>query len=368
MDIFLRIIAFVLGLLLVLRTLFSAIKTFILPRSAPSQLNRLVFGLLRRALEKLMHFVRTFEQREAIMAYYAPVGLVLLVPAWYFLIALGYAMMYWALGAGDWLFDLRLSGSSLLTLGFVAPENGLINAFIFSEAVIGLLLVALLMAYLPTMYSAFSRREVAVNLLEVRAGSPPSAVQMLLRFHRIHGLGRLNEYWRSWEVWFSEIEESHTVLPALVFFRSPRPENSWVTAAGAVLDSAAMTLSAVEIENDPSAALCIRAGFLALRRICHYFDIPYPADPHFPQDPISVTRAEFDAALEQLAADGLPLKPDREQAWQDFAGWRVNYDRPLLALCALTMAPSAPWSGDRAGDGILLKLPFGKKHFSNEKG
>ncbi len=368
MNTLIPLIVFFLGLALVARTLFSAIKTFILPRSARSQLNRLVFGLLRRVLGVLMKFTSTFEQQEAIMAYYAPIGLMLLVPVWYFLIAVGYALMYWAFGAGEWVFDLRLSGSSLLTLGFETSDNFFVNTLIFTEAVIGLILVALLIAYLPTMYSAFSRREVSVSLLEVRAGSPPSAEGMLLRFHRIHGLDRLNEYWRSWEIWFSEIEESHTVLPALVFFRSPRPQNSWVTAAGAVMDSAALTLSAIQISSDPSAALCIRAGFLALRRICDYFDISYPDDPHYPQDPISIRREEFDAILDLLAADGVPLNPDRDQAWVDFAGWRVNYDRPLLALCSLTMAPPAPWSSDRAPQVRLPPLVFGKKkvHLSQE--
>ena len=209
-------------------------------------------------------------------------------------------------------------------------------------------MVALLIAYLPTMYAAFARREQAVNLLEVRAGSPPSASEMLQRFHRNHGLEKLSEYWKVWEAWFADIEESHTTLPALIFFRSPRAENSWVTAAGAVLDAASITLSAVEIPYEISAALCIRAGFLAFHRIADYFDISHPHDPHYPEVPICIERAEFDSLLDQLAAAGLPLKPDREQAWRDFAGWRVNYDRSLILLCGLVMAPSAPWSSDRA--------------------
>jgi hypothetical protein len=106
-------------------------------------------------------------------------------------------------------------------------------------------------------------------------------------------------------------------------------------------------LSAVEIPYEVSAALCIRAGFLAFRRIANYFDIPNPQDPHFPEFPICVERAEFDSVLDQLAAAGLPLKPDRDMAWKNFAGWRVNYDRSLILLCGLVMAPTAPWSGDR---------------------
>jgi hypothetical protein len=278
----------------------------------------------------------------------------ILVPVWYILIALGYSLMYWSLGAGSTFADFRLSGSSLLTLGFSTSDSLLINIFMFSEAVIGLVLVALLMAYLPTMYAAFSRREQAVNMLEVRAGNPPSALEMLQRFNRIHGLDKLGEYWQTWEQWFADLEESHSTLPALVFFRSPRPDASWVTAAGAVMDTAAITLSAVDIPYQYSAALCLRAGFIALRRISGYFDIPYPQNPLYPDVPISITRAEFDEVLDKLQSSGVPLHADREKAWLDFAGWRVNYDRTLLILCTLVMAPHAPWSSDRAPK---LKLP-----------
>ena len=145
-------------------------------------------------------------------------------------------------------------------------------------------------------------------------------------------------------------------MPALVFFRSPRPENSWITAAGAVLDAAALTLSSVDTPTESSAMLAIRAGFLALRRIADYFEISYLSDPHFPKESISVSRPDFEAALDRMAGMGVPLKADRDQAWQDFGGWRVNYDRVLLALCSLTMAPVAPWSSDRAPRARLPRL------------
>ena len=348
MQTMIHTLVFSAGLLTVILTLSSALSTFVLPRAARSQLNRIVFGLLRRIINFILHFAKAYPRRDAIMAYYAPIGLMLLVPTWYVLISLGFTAVYWSLGAGDWLTSFRLSGSSLFTLGFANADGLTLAIFEFIEAMLGLLLVGLLISYLPTMYSAFSRREQVVNMLEVRAGSPPSAVEMLLRFHRNHGLEKLSDYWKVWEAWFADIEESHTTLPALVFFRSPRADNSWVTAAGAVLDAATITLSAIEIPYEVSAALCIRAGFLAFRRIANYFDIPNPQDPHYPEFPICVERAEFDSVLDQLAAAGLPLIADREQAWKNFAGWRVNYDRSLILLCGLVMAPKAPWSSDRA--------------------
>jgi hypothetical protein len=185
---------------------------------------------------------------------------------------------------------------------------------------------------------------------------------MLLRFHRNHGLEKLSDYWKVWEAWFADIEESHTTLPALIFFRSPRAENSWVTAAGSVLDAAAITLSTIEIPYEVSAALCIRAGFLAFRRIANYFDIPSPTDPHYPATPICVQRHEYEEVVDQLVKAGLPIKADREQAWRDFAGWRVNYDRALILLCGLVMAPEASWSSDRAPQFKMPPLMLLKKH------
>ena len=354
MEKFIPALVLVAGIIIVILTLSSALSTFVLPRSARSQLNRLVFGFLRRIFDFFIHFAKTYERRDAIMAYYAPIGLMLLLPSWYLLILIGYAAIYWAVGVGDLFEIFRLSGSSLLTLGFEISKTPLVTMLAFSEAMIGLMLVGLLIAYLPTMYAAFARREQVVNMLEVRAGSPPSALEMLLRFNRIHGLEKLSDYWKTWEAWFADVEESHTTLPALIFFRSPRPDNSWVTAAGTVLDAAAITLSAVEIPYESSAALCLRAGYLTLRRIANYFDIPNPQDPHYPENPICVDREEFEDVLNQLAIAGLPINADREQAWRDFAGWRVNYDRALILLCGLVMAPHAPWSSDRAPQ---LKLP-----------
>lgn len=354
-----HVAVFLFGLLVVILTIFSAISTFVLPRSTRSLLNRLVLRLLRKGFNLILHFAKTYRRRDAVMAYYAPIALMMLLPVWYLLIAAGYAAMYWALGAGSFINVLQLSGSSLFTLGFAAPHGFWISALALSEAMLGLIMVALLIAYLPTMYAAFSRREQTVNMLEVRAGTPPSALEMLLRFNRIHGLDKLGEYWRTWEAWFADVEESHSTLAALVFFRSPRPETSWITAAGAVLDAAALTLSAVDVPYEPSAALCIRAGYLALRRISVQFGILFPQDPRYPADSISIRREEFDETLKRIEAGGVPLKADREQAWRDFAGWRVNYDAVLLELCALVMAPFAPWSSDR--------MPEAEHFRANEK-
>jgi hypothetical protein len=341
-----RVLAFLLGMSLVLATLFSAIRTFVLPRSANDRLSRFVFLSTRKVFNFMMRWARTYTLRDSIMAYYAPVSLLLLPAVWLALVLAGYMNMFWAIDPASWPDTFKLSGSSLFTLGFATPNDFIRTLLIFSEAAIGLALLALLISYLPTMYAAFSKREASVTLLEVRAGSPPSAIEMLARYHRLRRLEELSEIWVHWEVWFAELDESHTSLAALAFFRSPQPERSWVTAAGAVLDAAALAASTLDIPRDTRADLCIRAGFLALRHIAGFFKISYNPNPA-PTDPISISREEFDHACEQLASRGIPLKPDRDQCWHDFAGWRVNYDTVLIALAKLIMAPEAPWSSDR---------------------
>ncbi len=171
---------------------------------------------------------------------------------------------------------------------------------------------------------------------------------MLIRYHRIEEPGyRLNTLWQNWETWFVDVEETHTTFSVLPFFRSPLPEQSWVTAAGTLLDAASMWVAAIEHPLDPDAQLCIRAGTLALRRIAELHKIPFDAEPA-PDDPISVDRFEWDAAFDELVEAGLGVVSDREEAWTAWRGWRVNYDAVLLNLARLIEAPPAPWVSDRS--------------------
>jgi hypothetical protein len=343
----LRIAACALGAVIILRTVLSAVRLFLLPRGARDRIAAFFFRVWRKVFYRMAQRAKTYEDVDSIMAMFAPISLLTLPGFLLALIAFGYTLIYWALGVHDFYDALVLSGSSLLTLGFARQDGYGLILLEFSEAGIGLTLAALLIAYLPTMYAAFSARETAVTLLEVRAGSPPSAVEMIGRSHRIRELAYLTELWEQWEFWFAALEESHTSLAALVFFRSPKPNRSWVTAAGTILDCASLCASMLDRPRDPQAELCIRAGYLALRSIADFYRIPYDPNPD-PGDPISVTREEFDEAYARLQEYGVPLKPDQDQCWRDFSGWRVNYDTVLIRLAGMVMAPYAPWISDRS--------------------
>jgi hypothetical protein len=342
-----HVLLFAAGAAIVVATLLSAVRSFVVPRGESMRIGRVVFVTTRDLFRLRLRWTTDFERRDQTMALYAPVSLLMLPLAWLALVIGGYTAMFWSLGGRSLRHAFELSGSSTFTLGFALAHDLPSVALVFTEAALGIGLLALVIAYLPTMYAAFQRRELLVTLLEVRAGRPPTAQAMIRRFHLIHGLGELEDMWERWEQWFADVEESHTSLPALVFFRSPQPDKSWVTAAGAVLDAASIAASTLDVGPTPSAELCVRAGYLALRRIAGVFAIPFDHDPK-PTDPISIRRGEYDALYESLAGIGVPLLADRDQAWRDFAGWRVNYDSVLLELAALTSAPTAPWSSDRA--------------------
>jgi hypothetical protein len=348
------------GATVVIATGLSAITTVVVPRGVPVRLTRAVFVNVRKVFEFRSRFAETYEERDRAMALYAPLSLIILPVVWLTIVLGGYTAVFWGLGVRPVHDAFVTSGSSLLTLGFATVPNVPTTVAAFTEALVGLVLLALLITFLPSMYSAFSRRESQVALVAIFAGQPPSAIELILRFFRLADIDRLDaQLWIPWTYWFVEVEETHTSLSALPFFRSNQPDRSWITAAGVVLDSASLLSSAVDVPRSPPAELCIRSGYVALRNIAHFFRFGFDSDPS-PDDPISITRDEFDAACDQLAADGVPMRPDRDQAWRDFKGWRVNYDTVLLSLAGFLLAPYAPWVSDRSPVWVPPPSPRGR--------
>jgi hypothetical protein len=347
MELVVRVLVFAAGATLALSILASALRTVVVPRAEPSLITRLVFLSVRQLFVMRVKKADGWEEADRIMARYAPVTLMLLPAVWLAGMVVAFTPMFWALGSEFPREAFTRSGSSIFTLGFAFAKDLPETTLSFVAATVGLVLVALLIAFLPSIYSQFSRREVLVGQLDTRAGTPPDPAVLLERAVRINWLDELDDLWIDWDRWFVELEETHTSNVALPFFRSQHPGRSWLTAAGCVLDTASLRASVLDLPRTFKAELCIRSGFLALRRIADAFDIPYDPDPA-PDDPISVTRAEFDEVLARLRATGAPMREDREQAWRDFAGWRVNYDEVLVRLCAMVVAPTAPWSSDRS--------------------
>ena len=356
----LRVLAGLAGAVLVLSTLLAAVRTVVVPRAESVLSTRLVFAWSRGLFNKIARLRPDYEWTDRVMGLYAPLTLVILPLVWLLEVFAGFALLFWAFGEGTIGESFESSGSSLLTLGFQHPATGVGVGLAFAGAAITLaLIVLLLVTYLPTMYAAFSERERQVSLLGSRAGTPATGIGLLELHARVDGLQRLEPLWATWEDWFARVHESHTSQPALAFFRSQRSDRSWIVAAGALLDGASLYVSCIDHEalvgvagyeggiRAPQAELCIRAGYLCLREIAQYFRVPFDTDPR-PDDPITIDRSEFDEAWDRLARAGAPLVDDRDGAWTAFAGWRVNYDTPLLALADLVAAPEAPWTSDRS--------------------
>jgi len=216
----------------------------------------------------------------------------------------------------------------------------------FVAAATGLVVVALEIGYLPTIYGAYNRRETLVNMLESRAGEPAWGVELLAREQLIGSLDSLGPFFNDWERWAADLTESHVNYPWLMSFRSPYPLRSWVVSLLAVLDAAALYLALVPSRAPSAARHCLRTGFLGLRALAGVYRIELPADPR-PDAPIALTYEEFEDGLDRLQAVGFPMERSREEAWRHFRGWRVNYETAAYLLADKLVAVPAPWSGER---------------------
>jgi hypothetical protein len=156
----------------------------------------------------------------------------------------------------------------------------------------------------------------------------------------------LSETWQAWEDWFVDLSESHTSFPVVAFFRSLQSAKSWITAAGAILDAAALALAAVDSDWGPEIGMCLHAGIDSLRHIADFHGIFYQRDPAGAT--IAVTKHEVIAACQELKAAGVAVVSDVDAAYDQFRARRAAYDHILLALCAYVYAPPAPWSSDKA--------------------
>jgi hypothetical protein len=349
-----ELLAFLAGAALATVVLAGAIRTVVVPRAEQVWLVRALFIAMRALFEVPVRLRKDWRAKDRVLARYAPFTLMLLPLLWAFFITIGFAAMFWALDVGSFSDSILLSGSSLTTLGISAPGDAVASNLANFEGLLGLGLVALLISFLPTMYAAFSRREALISRFHVMAeparspsfpdGAPPDPETMLTRIWLIGRSDVLDGFWDDWEQFFRELEEAHTTFAALNHFRSIQPNRSWVVSSGVALDTAALYQSTIDAPSSPEAQLMIRSGYTALRRIADVFGVaydPYPA----PTDPIDFERERYDALCARLEASGVPLVSDLDQAWCDFAGWRVNYETAVYALLGLTSAPPSEWFG-----------------------
>ena len=339
-----RIAGAVLGVLIVGAVWVNAAVTLVIPRGRVGFI-KIVDRLVDRVYTACGRLVRTWERRDALLASQPVVTLGLLLFTWLAGFVVGYGLLLWLPG-GSFPDALREAGSSLFTLGFAARRGTEPSVADFLAAASGLVIVALQIAYLPTLYAAYNRRETEVTLLGPRAGSPAWGPELLARVQMADGIEELTVIYQAWERWSADVAESHSSYPSLLRFRSPEPHSSWVVSQLAVLDAAALHMAACPDSAPFTARLCVQMGFTCLRKLTRTLRIPVEDDPR-PDDPVQLSREEFMRGWERITSVGFPVERTAEEAWPHFRGWRINYEAAAYKLAAGLDAVPARWSGPR---------------------
>ena len=352
---------FVLGLLVVLATGANVLTTMVLPRRpAGLRVSLRVNRSVRLVFVGLARLARSYEGKDAVLAPAAPAALVAQLMFWASGFIIGFGLMLVATTHN--LPDALLQAlGSLFTVGAVHPggrENAPIDV---AAGALWVVVVALQIAYLPTLYSSFGQREGLVARLESRAGVPAWGPELLARHQLVDIIDTLPDLYSEWEEWAAAVAESHTTYPVLLLFRSPEPWLSWVLALLAVLDGAAMHLALAPATASSNARLCLRMGFTALDRIGTMLGYELDPDP-LPEAPIDLSYGEFAEAVGMLNEIGFPIERTAEEAWPDFHGWRVNYEAVAYRLADRLIAPPAPWSGPRRHVGPNIVEPRRPPH------
>ncbi|HXW39314.1 MAG TPA: hypothetical protein VEJ44_06430, partial [Acidimicrobiales bacterium] len=302
----LRVAFFAVGVAMVVGTATSVFTTLVIPRATSSRLLRSVSRVLAKFVKPLLHRLDTYEAKDRVMALVGPLGLLVLFAAWLGLFVVGFGFMIWWVSGGTLTFALGSSGSSIFTLGIIGGARAANKALDIIEAGSGFLVIALEIAYLPTLYSSFSARETEVTMLAARGGVPTWGPEILSRHMRFTNIDELPGLYSTWERWAAAVSESHTGYPSLLWFRSPEPTRSWLLALLAIMDAAALHHSLAPSTAPRQGRLCLRMGINCLRSLADALRIPYEPDP-LPTTPIRLTEEEFAEGYDLLVSVGFPI-------------------------------------------------------------
>jgi len=341
-----RLISGLGGGLLLLLTIASILQTLVVPRGLYSALVHSTWRGLRMLLRLVAAPFEGYRAEDRAQAWLAPLMLMSMLACWLGGMLVAYGLLMHALSGLPWAASFREAGSSLFTLGFASSNRLQLSWLDFFAAASGPVVIALQIAYLPTLYSAYNRREVEVTLLASRAGEPAWGPELLARQWLVDTETALPELYRAWERLAADIGESHSNYPTLLSFRSPKPYRSWIVGLIAVMDAAAMHLAVSPGSAPPDTRLVLRAGFTAMRDIASSLHMEFDEDPE-PETPIRLSFQEFDAAVTMVAVSGFPVERPAALAWPDFQGWRVNYEAIAYELGRRADAVPALWTGPR---------------------
>ena len=337
-----RTVALVAGILLVGATVWSVFTSLVVPRAASSRLQKAIGRVIGVSARSVVPRLETYESKDRLLSFVGPATMVSLFGLWLALLVLGFSLILWWDTGLDFASALGISGSSVFTLGIASSSEAGARTLEILAAGIGLLVIALEIAYLPALYNAFATRETEVTLLATRAGVPAWGPEILARHYWLDTMNELPPLYGEWERWAAAVSESHANYPALMWFRSPVPLRSWLLGLVAMMDSAALFHAGSPGLTPREARTCLQMGTNCLRSMAAALKIPYDPDP-LPGSGIRLTREEFDEGVRRMQSVGFPLERDVDETWRQFQGWRVNYEGIVDALTALVVPPPAPW-------------------------
>src|SRR3984893_2510948 len=360
-----RIVVGILGLLLMFATLWETFESIILPRRVTRRFRvaRLFYQVTWAVWTAFNRRLPSKKLRESHLSYYGPLSLLMLFATWALALVVAFAMLHWAagsslnvpVGAATFRTDLYLSGTTFFTLGLgdVTPRTTLARIITVAEGGTGFGYLAIVISYLPTMYGAFSQRELNISLLDARAGSPPTAGELLRRHSHVHGFNVLRRYLQEWEIWCAQLMESHLSYPVLCYFRSQHDNQSWLAAFSAGFDVSALMIAYCEGEGQRQAQLPFAISRHAIADLCEVLRVR-------PQTPVTDRLSRKDLAeVRGLLSDSGTCRCT-EAGDMKLSELRSMYEPQLNGLSRRLIMPIPTW-------GVGLKLAGNRRRTAWER-
>jgi hypothetical protein len=347
--------AFVAGVTIFLIVIWDAFEAIILPRRVTRKfrLTRVFYKTTWHCWRFVVGLVPARKSQETLLGFYGPISLLLLIGVWAVGLVLGFGLMQYGAGSAvnvagshpGFATDVYLSGTTFFTLGLgdVVPRSGLARALVVAEAGFGFGFLAAIIGYLPFIYGSFSKREVDISLLDSRAGTPPTAGELLRRHSYEGGQEPLRDLLKDWELWSAELMESHLSYPVLAYFRSQHDNQSWVASLTAILDTCALLKVGIEGSCERQADLTFAIARHAVVDLSQVFGTPPKALPvdRLPPGNLRLIR-------DTLAQHGLKLH-DGEEADRKLIALRGMYEPYIYALATYLKQTLPPWIPQKKG-------------------
>ena len=348
-----HILSLVAGIVCLFTVLFDAFQTIILPRRAVGRfrLTNIFYRITWRPWAFFARRLHSPRKSESAFSYYGPMSLILLLVVWASAMVVGFALIFFALGSPfndgtqqpGLRSDLYVSGTTIFTLGLgdVTPRSPWARELIILEAGTGLGFLAVVMGYFPVLYGAFSRREVTISLLDARAGSPPTAAE-LMRRHSYPGAEQpLSLLLAEWERWSAELMESHISYPLLCYFRSQHNNQSWISALTSILDTSALLIAGVKGHEARQAQLTFAMARHAVVDLTQIFSLTPCTD-----GPDRLPLHRYKQLHDSLCKSGVSVCTD-DHSFERLRDMRALYEGYATAMSNYLCMPLPPWISEQ---------------------